>query len=140
MGIQKNDQSHLKQEVPRADSDVLFLREEGSQGPKNTLKISAKLPSNLHVTDGHFPNDPLVPAFAQLDWILQLARRYSEDLFSNNAFESATQIEFKGIKYLQPLRPAETITIVFETIDDSVMNFSINRADGVVTRGRLCCE
>lgn len=53
--------------------DILGAREEDGR-----WLLSLRVPLDLRYFSGHFPSTPVLPGVAQIDWVMDLARRYLE--------------------------------------------------------------
>jgi 3-hydroxyacyl-[acyl-carrier-protein] dehydratase len=88
--------------------------------------ISADHPS----LPGHFPDMPLVPGVVILDEVLGALVEWRK---------GCELTGIRTVKFLVPLKPAQTFTISFSASDDAggEVNFSCRVEDRVIVEGRL---
>lgn len=80
-----------------------LLQEEAS--PSGTT-LTVRMDAQLDVFKGHFPDFPLLPGVAQIDFAVRYARQYL-----------AVDGEFAGmdaIKFQDPILPGSTVTLTLE--------------------------
>lgn len=71
--------------------------------------FSATISKELCVLDGHFPANPIVPAYAQIEWVAGLVKEFAP---------SWDRIVFRSMKFLRPLRVvAEVPTYIAVVVD-----------------------
>ncbi|THU02579.1 hypothetical protein E9531_07860 [Lampropedia puyangensis] len=68
--------------------------------------VSLYLSPSLEVFQGHFPNSPILPGVAQLDWVLTLGQH----TFNLPAYFHSLQ----ALKFVRPITPEMTIQIELE--------------------------
>ena len=88
-----------------------------------TLLVSTQHPA----FSGHFPDAPLLPGVVLLDEML----RSVEDAGLGNGWSIATA------KFLQPVRPGETLTFEHEPLANGALRFAIRSAGRPVATGTL---
>lgn len=86
-------------------------------------QITVTIPAQHPAFDGHFPGAPLLPGVVLLD---EMLRRAPEA-----GWTIATA------KFLQPVRPGETLTIEYASLANGSLKFAIRRADHAVASGTL---
>jgi 3-hydroxyacyl-[acyl-carrier-protein] dehydratase len=89
----------------------------------STLTVSTQHPA----FDGHFPGAPLLPGVVLLDEML----RAVEDAGRGGGWSIATA------KFLQPVRPGETLTFEHEPVTNGALRFTIRSAGRPVATGTL---
>ena len=77
--------------------------------------------------DGHFPGAPLLPGVVLLDEML----RAVEDAGRGGGWSISTA------KFLQPVRPGETLTLEHEPVANGALRFAIRSAGRPVATGTL---
>jgi 3-hydroxymyristoyl/3-hydroxydecanoyl-(acyl carrier protein) dehydratase len=78
---------------------------------------------------GHFPGFPILPGAALLDEALhEIARSRSLDL---------TQWRLAAVKFLQPVRPGDDLTLEHSATGDSTIRFAIRAASRAIASGML---
>jgi 3-hydroxyacyl-[acyl-carrier-protein] dehydratase len=88
-----------------------------------TLLVSTQHPA----FSGHFPDAPLLPGVVLLDEML----RSVEDACLGNGWSIATA------KFLQPVRPGETLTFEHEPLANGALRFAIRSGGRPVATGTL---
>jgi 3-hydroxyacyl-[acyl-carrier-protein] dehydratase len=88
-----------------------------------TLLVSTQHPA----FSGHFPDAPLLPGVVLLDEML----RSVEDAGLGNGWSIATA------KFLQPVRPGETLTFEHEPLANGALRFAIRSGGRPVATGTL---
>ena len=82
----------------------------------NILKLMFTIPPESLYFEGHFPGDPILPAVAQVDIVLNFASRY----FGTGI--AVTKI--KRMKFTKIIRPSFTILLRIEK-KENVLNFKL---------------
>jgi 3-hydroxyacyl-[acyl-carrier-protein] dehydratase len=90
-----------------------------------TLTIAAQHPA----FSGHFPGAPILPGVVLLDETLRALQRAS------NLPEQGWQVA--TAKFLQPVRPGETLTLEHEQLANGSIRFAIHSAGRPVANGTL---
>lgn len=88
-----------------------------------TLLVSMQHPA----FEGHFPGAPLLPGVVLLDEML----RAVEDVGLGSGWSIATA------KFLQPVRPGETLTFEHEPLANGALRFAIRSGGRPVATGTL---
>jgi 3-hydroxymyristoyl/3-hydroxydecanoyl-(acyl carrier protein) dehydratase len=92
--------------------------------------VILELTSDLTPFDGHFPGTPILPAVAQIDWAMRIAR----DSF-------ALPAHFRGLralKFLHIVQPPAAITLeLARSTDGRSVSFSYVRAGTACSSGRI---
>ena len=88
-----------------------------------TLLVSTQHPA----FSGHFPDAPLLPGVVLLDEMV----RSVEDAGLGNGWSIATA------KFLQPVRPGETLTFEHEPLANGALRFAIRSGGRPVATGTL---
>lgn len=74
-----------------------------SQTSPGQAIIVLRLDADLFWFQGHFPDYPILPAIAQIDWVMDYASRL---LTPDHQFHSIQQVKFQ-----LPLLPGQTVTL-----------------------------
>ena len=90
-----------------------------------TLTIPARHPA----FSGHFPGAPILPGVVLLDETLRAVQRAGRH--SEHGWQVATA------KFLQPVRPGETLTLEHEQLANGSIRFAIRSDDRPVANGTL---
>jgi 3-hydroxyacyl-[acyl-carrier-protein] dehydratase len=90
----------------------------------NTTTVT--IPPHHPAFSGHFPGAPLLPGVVLLDEMLRSAQ-----IASLSGWTIATA------KFLQPVRPGETLTLEHEQIASGALRFAIRSAGRPVASGTL---
>ncbi|MBI2255696.1 MAG: acyl-CoA synthetase [Proteobacteria bacterium] len=107
----------------KTEPDLLAMRRNG-----DALELDLFNAPELLQLDGHFPNMPIVPGVAQIDWVVKFAARHL-DL----PLESAQDYQ---VKFHRLTLPETTVTLALtHDRDRQRLNFSYRRADVVLTSG-----
>jgi 3-hydroxyacyl-[acyl-carrier-protein] dehydratase len=91
-------------------------------GNTTTLLVPAQHPA----FSGHFPGAPLLPGVVLLD---EMLRAVEDRALSRWTIATA--------KFLQPVRPGETLTLEHENLTNGAIRFSIRSAGRAVATGTL---
>ena len=89
--------------------------------------ITLLVPMQHPAFSGHFPDAPLLPGVVLLDEML----RSVEDAGLGNGWSIATA------KFLQPVRPGETLTFEHEPLANGALRFAIRSGGRPVATGTL---
>ncbi|HIP76239.1 MAG TPA: 3-hydroxyacyl-ACP dehydratase [Psychromonas hadalis] len=71
---------------------------------ENSIELLLRMDADIHYFSGHFPKNPILPAVAQIDWVLFYAKQYL----------NASFFPFDGmevIKFQTPILPNDEITL-----------------------------
>ncbi len=92
-------------------------------------EFDLRVPDELAVWPGHFPEFFLVPGVLQVDWVLRLAAE---------RLGLARPSRIEGLKFKTPLRPQQRFTLRLEvTPDGHGVAFELSAQAEVFSRGRL---
>jgi 3-hydroxymyristoyl/3-hydroxydecanoyl-(acyl carrier protein) dehydratase len=87
----------------------------------NSLTVEFSVPAASHYFDGHFPEFHLLPAVAQIDIVVNLARRYlARDLKITGS---------RRVKFSDMIRPGMPLRAEL-TLKGNSLRFAIKSADG----------
>jgi 3-hydroxymyristoyl/3-hydroxydecanoyl-(acyl carrier protein) dehydratase len=80
--------------------------------------------------DGHFPGTPILPAVAQIDWAIRIAR---------DSFELPAHFRgLRGLKFLHIVQPSTALTLeLIRSQDGRSVSFSYVRAGTICSTGRM---
>ena len=105
--------------------EVLAERRAGSH-----YELDLRVPDDLAVWPGHFPEFFLVPGVLQVDWVMRLA--------SERLGLVAVPPRIEGLKFKTPLRPQQRFTLRLDVSPDGrVVDFELASPTEVYSRGRL---
>ena len=93
------------------------------------LEFDLRVPDDLAVWPGHFPEFFVVPGVLQVDWVLRLA--------SARLGLSAAPTRIDGLKFKTPLRPQQCFTLRLDVAPDGHVDFEMAGATEVFSRGRV---
>jgi len=93
-------------------------------------EFDLRVPDDLAVWPGHFPEFFLVPGVLQVDWVMRLA--------SERLGLVAVPPRIEGLKFKTPLRPQQRFTLRLDVSPDGrVVDFELASPTEVYSRGRL---
>ena len=93
-------------------------------------EFDLRVPDDLAVWPGHFPEFFLVPGVLQVDWVMRLA--------SERLGLVAVPPRIEGLKFKTPLRPQQRFTLRLDVSPDGrVIEFELASPTEVYSRGRL---
>ena len=98
-------------------------------GIANTVLVPPQHPA----FEGHFPGAPLLPGVVLLDEVLRVVE---EARFGGGA-GAATGWTIATAKFLQPVRPGDTLTVEHEALTNGAIRFAIRSAGRAVATGTL---
>jgi 3-hydroxymyristoyl/3-hydroxydecanoyl-(acyl carrier protein) dehydratase len=110
-------------EGPVIDPEILDYRwiDQG-------VELDLRAPADLHYFKGHFPDVPVLPGVAQLDW----AVRYARDAFGG--FGAVTEVS--QLKYRRLWTPSESVTLrLLHKVEKQAVTFSFATAQAVFSSG-----
>jgi 3-hydroxyacyl-[acyl-carrier-protein] dehydratase len=90
--------------------------------------------------DGHFPGAPLLPGVVLLDEMLRAVEAERPDgrvTAPTGGTSTTAGWTIATAKFLQPVRPGETLTLEHEALTNGALRFVIRRAGRVVATGTL---
>jgi acyl-coenzyme A synthetase/AMP-(fatty) acid ligase len=107
----------------KTEPDLLALRRNGDD-----IELDLFNAPDLIQLDGHFPNMPIVPGVAQIDWVVKFAARYLDlPLASAENFQ---------VKFHRLTLPETFVTLALaHDRERQRLNFTYRRADVVLTSG-----
>lgn len=76
------------------------------------IRLTLEIPPEMTVFSGHFPNQPILPGVAQIDWAMHFSARYLGC--------DATFIGLEAIKFLQVIVPPAQVTLMLHRHTDTV--------------------
>jgi 3-hydroxymyristoyl/3-hydroxydecanoyl-(acyl carrier protein) dehydratase len=101
-------------------------------GPERTgaaLEFTLELTPDLPVFDGHFPETPILPAVAQIDWALRLAREHFQ---VPDGFKAA-----HSLKFLRIVQPPVKLSLVLEPAGEHGVSFKYMHRGSACSSGRI---
>lgn len=101
-------------------------------GPERTgasLEFTLDLTPDLPVFDGHFPGTPILPAVAQIDWALRLAR---EHFPLPAGFKAA-----HALKFLRIVQPPVKLNLVLAPAGERAISFTYTYRGSACSSGRI---
>jgi 3-hydroxymyristoyl/3-hydroxydecanoyl-(acyl carrier protein) dehydratase len=105
--------------------EVVAERRDGSH-----YELDLRVPDDLAVWPGHFPEFFLVPGVLQVDWVMRLA--------AERLGLRAVPPRIEGLKFKTPLRPQQCFTLRLDVAADGrSIDFEMASATDVYSRGRL---
>lgn len=120
--------------VTQAALELLFAPERPDvtwveRGPARAV-LSFSVSPRLRVLDGHFPETPLVPGVAQLDWALA---------FGREAFGLPAEVaRIDALKFQAILRPGMTATLALDwSAEKATLGFKYSDERAVFSSGRF---
>jgi 3-hydroxyacyl-[acyl-carrier-protein] dehydratase len=104
--------------------------------------VTALVPPQHPAFEGHFPGAPLLPGVVLLDEMLRVVE---EALFGGGGAAAAVPGKtgaapgwtIATAKFLQPVRPGDTLTLEHETLTNGAIRFAIRSAGRAVATGTL---
>jgi 3-hydroxymyristoyl/3-hydroxydecanoyl-(acyl carrier protein) dehydratase len=115
----------LAEAVSRLQPDLLAERRVDSH-----YEFDLRVPDDLAVWPGHFPEFFLVPGVLQVDWVMRFA--------TERLGLRAVPPRIEGLKFKTPLRPEQRFTLRLDVAADGrVVDFELSNATEVYSRGRL---
>jgi len=82
--------------------------------------------------DGHFPNDPILPAVVQIDWVIHFGTDYSlQDSFDRNCFTGLSRLKFRSA-----IVPDTVLRLTLSATGDS-LQFAYESRDGLHSEGKI---
>ena len=115
----------MAEAVSRLQPDLLAERRVDSH-----YEFDLRVPDDLAVWPGHFPEFFLVPGVLQVDWVMRFA--------TERLGLRAVPPRIEGLKFKTPLRPEQRFTLRLDVAADGrVVDFELSNATEVYSRGRL---
>jgi hypothetical protein len=107
----------------KTEPDLVAVRRNGDD-----VELDLFNSADLVQLDGHFPNMPIVPGVAQIDWVVKLAARHLDlPLASAENYQ---------VKFHRLTLPETTVTLALALDRERQrLNFTYRRADVVLTSG-----
>jgi 3-hydroxymyristoyl/3-hydroxydecanoyl-(acyl carrier protein) dehydratase len=94
------------------------------------LSLALDLPADCPAFDGHFPATPVLPAVAQVDWAIRLAR---ENFALPPHFHS-----LRSLKFLRIVQPPVRVTLeLAPTADGRGVTFTYAHGGAACSSGRI---
>jgi len=93
-----------------------------------TLVLHLQIPASLAWFDGHFPDDPILPAVVQIDWVTY----FGADLgFDSRRFSGMDRLKFRSV-----ITPETSLILRLEAAGDA-LHFSYESASGIHSKGAI---
>src|SRR5450830_1350732 len=94
------------------------------------VSLQLRVPPELLYFEGHFPDTPILPGVAQVNWALELGRQY---------FALAPDcIGMQALKFQRVIAPGAVIHMELEhEVQKSALTFRLHSADGQHASGRI---
>jgi 3-hydroxymyristoyl/3-hydroxydecanoyl-(acyl carrier protein) dehydratase len=103
---------------------ILSTREDSG-----ALTFELDLPPGLPYFDGHFPEIPILPAVAQIDWAVRLARAHFD--------VSAGFSSLRALKFLRVVQPPAPLTLELKRHSAHAIAFEYSQASAACSSGRI---
>jgi len=104
--------------------ELLAARRIGSRH-----EFDLRVPADLAVWPGHFPEFFVVPGVLQVDWVLRFA--------GAKLGLAAAPSRIEGLKFKTPLRPQQRFTLHLEIVSAQLVTFQLSELAEVFSLGRL---
>jgi 3-hydroxymyristoyl/3-hydroxydecanoyl-(acyl carrier protein) dehydratase len=104
-------------------------RVEGPELAGAALEFSLDLTPDHPVFDGHFPGTPILPAVAQIDWALRLARAH----FPVPAGFKAAH----ALKFLRIVQPPVRLSLRLAPAGEHAVSFTYSHRGSACSSGRI---
>ena len=114
----------------RGSLPTISRRTRHAEDGAERVSIALEINSALAAFDGHFPDTPILPAVAQIDWAVRLARA-----------EFALPARFhalRALKFLAIVQPPVELTLdLTRAVDGRSVSFTYLRAGTACSSGRI---
>ncbi len=94
------------------------------------VELSLTIPENLYYFQGHFPQAPILPGVAQLDWVMNYLVQYF-------GTDSEKLISVDALKFQHIVRPGYQITLTLEQVKPNKFAFSYFSSHGQHASGKV---
>jgi len=120
-----------EQQVPASASSRPLLPEHTLiQRTDTQVTLQLYVPENLLYFEGHFPEAPILPGVAQVNWALELGRQYLP--LPNDC------VGMQALKFQRVIVPGATVSLELEhDMQKSALAFRLHSADGQHASGRI---
>ena len=97
---------------------------------RGAVHLTLDLSPGMSAFDGHFPGTPILPAVAQIDWALRIAR---------DQFElPAHFVALRALKFMQIVQPPVKLALELSRSDDGrSVTFAYSREGTACASGRI---
>lgn len=95
----------------------------------DALTFELDVPPDLPYFDGHFPDTPILPAVAQIDWAVRLALEHFEvtERFSG----------LRALKFMRVVQPRAPLTLELKRHAPRAIVFEYRQAGAACSSGRI---
>jgi 3-hydroxymyristoyl/3-hydroxydecanoyl-(acyl carrier protein) dehydratase len=112
--------------VQRDRPDEPELR--GQRKTEDGIELDLFIPTTLSHLEGHFPDLPIVPGVAQIDWAAKYTTRYLE---LGNGVAASLQVKFRRL-----MSPETLVTLVLShQAERGRISFTYRRQDEILASG-----
>jgi len=94
------------------------------------VELSLTIPENLYYFQGHFPQAPILPGVAQLDWVMKYLAQYF-------ATDTEKLISVDVLKFQHIVRPGYQVTLTLEQVKPHKYAFSYFSRHGQHASGKV---
>ncbi|WP_050475906.1 AMP-binding protein [Herbaspirillum rhizosphaerae] len=116
--------------APAASGRPLLPEHRLVQRTETEVTLQLHVPENLLYFEGHFPETPILPGVAQVNWALELGRQYLP--------LPPDCIGMQALKFQRVIVPGATVSLELEhDIQKSALAFRLHSADGQHASGRI---
>lgn len=91
--------------------------------------ISMTVPTPGPFTEGHFPGNPVIPAFVQISWV--------ERILEILGYHCGECVMLEQAKFLTILRGGEEITLSIVVTTPKSVKFGLVGSSGVISSGQI---
>ena len=120
----------LPASLPTLSLPKIARRIRQTEGGGERVEIALEISGDLAAFDGHFPDTPILPAVAQIDWAVRFARA---EFVLPARFHALRSLKFLAI--VQP--PVELTLDLTRAADGRSVAFTYLRAGTACSSGRI---
>lgn len=106
---------------------------------EHRLVVRVEVPENYYAFVGHFPGDPILPGFVQVEWILSWYQQFKWINGRQQGPGGPVRLhKIKQIKFMRPIRPKMKIVATMDRHPTSQsLEFVYANEHGLYTRGTM---
>ncbi len=97
---------------------------------EDSVVLDLTIPENLYYFQGHFPQAPILPGVAQLDWVMFYLNRYF-------AIDTTKLSSVDVLKFQHIIRPSYQIELSLNRLNNNKFEFSYHSEHGQHSSGRV---
>jgi 3-hydroxyacyl-[acyl-carrier-protein] dehydratase len=102
---------------------------ETLQNDPNNITLRLRIPAEIIFFQGHFPNTPILPGVAQVDWAIFFAHKFL-------GIDPQKCLNIEQIKFTKVIKPNSKISLEVK-LENNTLHFKYFNDDIIYSKGKI---